>query len=105
MDGIGSVMTSSPTSSTTGLPSSPYASTFAPRPRHWMTPARSGSSGHGPTNPVAMSVPPENEPTSRSRPTAAYSQENPPGGGGEPVEPTPRISDRSYVLPGSRPAF
>ena len=70
-----------------------------------MTPARSGSSGHGPTNPVATSVPPENDPTSRSRPTCSYTQAKPSGGSGDPVEPIPRILDRSCAEAGSSPAF
>ncbi len=69
MDGIGAVITSSPTSPVTGWPAALYASTFAPRHAPAMTPDRTGSSGLGPTKPVHTSVPPENEPSSRSLPT------------------------------------
>ena len=66
MDGMGPVMTSSPTSPVTGFPAASKASTLAPRHRPAMRPARTGSSGLGPTNPVHTSVPPENEPSCAS---------------------------------------
>ena len=70
-----------------------------------MTPDRTGSSGHGPTNPVHRSVPPEKEPSSRSGLTASYTQPNASGGSGDPVEPMARSADRSMSAPGRSPAF
>ena len=62
MDGIGAVTTSSPTSPVTGLPAASKASTWAPRNRPAMIPARTGSRGLDPMNPVQTSVPPDIEP-------------------------------------------
>jgi hypothetical protein len=58
MDGIGSVMTSSPTSPISGLPSGSQASIFAPSERACSSPRYTGSVGTPPTNAVHMSVPP-----------------------------------------------
>ncbi len=60
------MITSSPTSSTTGLPDSSKASTFAPSARAWSSPRWTGSVGTPPTNAVQTSVPPlvENSQTS-----------------------------------------
>src|SRR5262245_45584135 len=67
IEGIGTVSTSSPTAPTTALPSASNASTFAPRHGPAMTPRRTGSSGFGPTNPVHISVPPENDPSTNEQ--------------------------------------
>ena len=105
MDGIGRVMTSSPTSSTTDCPSASNASTFAPRQRHCISPAYTGSRSHDPTNPVQRSVPPLNDPSSRSAPTLSYTHANPSGESGEPVDPKLLILDVSKSRAGSTPAF
>src|SRR5215469_6643810 len=108
MDGIGAVSTSSPTSPMTGLPAGSNASTLAPRHGPEITPARTGSSGDGPTNPVHRSVPPENEPSMRSDdpvPSSSYTHRKPSGGSGEPVEPTPFSADRSCASAGRSPSF
>src|SRR5258708_20563167 len=119
MDGIGAVSTSSPTSPVTGRPEESNASTLAPRQDAAITPARTGSSGQGPTNPVHMSVPPDNEPRIRSvRPpgppsspgpppaaTASYTHRNPSGGSGDPVEPIPRSRARPWSAARPTPAF
>src|SRR5215471_14148172 len=92
----------------TGLPAWPNASTFAPRHGPEITPARTGSSGDGPTNPVQMSVPPENEPRISPGdpvPSSSYTHRKPSGGSGEPVEPIPLMRDRSQSNAGCRPAF
>ena len=70
-----------------------------------MIPDRTGSSGQGPTKPVQMSVPPENEPSSRSGLTASYTQSNASGGSGDPVEPMARRAGRPAPAPGRSPAF
>src|SRR5688500_2080547 len=57
MDGIGLVMTSSPTSSTSGFPSGDQDSTAAPRARQDSSPSQTGTSGAEPTNAVHRSVP------------------------------------------------
>src|SRR5215210_7388261 len=89
MDGIGSVITSSPTSFSSGRPSSLHDSTDAPRQRAWSSPEYTGSSGQPPTKAVHRSVPPlvENSHTSGKR---SYTQSKPSTGSGEPVEPTAR---------------
>src|SRR5690348_5373296 len=105
MLGIGAVMTSSPSSPMTGLPSGPYASTFAPSARQEISPAYTGSSGTPPTNAVHTSVPPDTLASSRSAPTDSYTQRNPSGGSGAPVEPTPLIRLRSAISRGETPAL
>ncbi len=70
-----------------------------------MMPARTGSSGVGPTKPVHRSVPPEKEPSSRSRFTSWYTQPNASGGSGDPVEPIARSAARSTSRPGCSSAF
>ena len=105
MDGIGWVMTSSPTSSTTDCPSASNASTLAPRHLHCISPAYTGSRSQEPTNPVQRSVPPLNEPSSKSDPTLSYTHSNPSGESGEPVDPRLLILEVSKSRPGSTPAF
>src|SRR3974390_307936 len=68
-----------------------------------MIPARTGSSGQGPTKPVHRSVPPEKEPSSRSLRTRSYTQPNASGGSGDPVEPMARNADRAASSPGAPP--
>ena len=55
---MGFVITSSPTSSTSGRPSSLHASTDAPRQRACSSPEYTGSTGQPPTKAVHRSVPP-----------------------------------------------
>src|SRR3954466_7071068 len=69
IDGIGSVMTSSPTSSTTESPSSSQASTLAPGGRPWGPPLYTGRIGTPPTKAVQTSVPPLVEKSQVSSPT------------------------------------
>src|SRR5690349_4330639 len=71
IDGIGRVMTSSPTSSTSGAPEGSQASTAQPRQRAWSSPSYTGSVGTPPTKAVHMSVPPEVENSHRSGPSSS----------------------------------
>jgi hypothetical protein len=103
--GIGSVITNSPSSPTTGRPSSSHAAAATPSIGRCSSPAVTGSSGELPMKPVATSVPPDSEPSSTSRFTASYTQWNADAGSGEPVEPIVRSADRSWVSPGRMPAF
>ncbi len=101
---MGRVMTSSPTSPTTPRPSGSNTSTAAPSARHCISPARTGSHGEVCTNAVHRSVPPLTLASSRSAPTASYTQAKPSGDSGAPVEPTVRTDDRSATSRGTRPA-
>src|SRR2546421_10302287 len=105
MLGSGAVMTSSPSSPMTGLPSWLNASTFAPSARQEISPAYTGSSGTPPTKAVHTSVPPDTLASSTSSPTDSYTQRKPSGGSGAPVEPTPLIRLRSATFDGSMPAL
>src|SRR3954467_8092793 len=100
MEGMGSVMTSSPTSPTSGRPSSLHASTFAPSARACSSPRWTGSVGAPPTNAGGRGgggpaptrggetgVPRGGEKTQVPPPPGPPPQANPGGGGGEPVEP------------------
>src|ERR1700722_7282533 len=87
IDGIGSVITSSPTSSTSGLPSADHDSTAQPSARAWISPMYTGSVGEPPTNAVQTSVPPDVENSQVSDPNWSYTQRKPSGDNGEPVEP------------------
>ncbi len=69
IEGMGSVMTSSPTSPISGLPSSSQDSTAQPSARPWSSPMYTGSVGTPPTNAVHTSVPPEVENSQVSEPT------------------------------------
>src|SRR3954451_4737839 len=71
IDGIGSVMTSSPTSPTKGSPRSSNASTLHASNRHGISPACTGSKGTPPTNAVQTSVPPDSDDSITSLPTSA----------------------------------
>ncbi len=62
-------MTSSPTSSISGLPSGSQACTVAPSDRACSSPRYTGSVGTPPTNAVHMSVPPEVENSHVSEPS------------------------------------
>ena len=95
------MITSSPTSSTSGRPSSSHASTDAPSARACSSPARTGSTGQAPTNAVHRSVPPLVE-NSQTSPSLSYTHSNPSTGSGEPVEPTLRSAGSDG---GSTPAF
>src|SRR5687767_4883146 len=105
MLGIGAVITSSPSSPTTGVPSAERASTFAPSARQAISPAYTGSTGAPPTKPVQTSVPPDSDWSWRVSPTLAYTQVKPSAGSGAPVEPTPRSADRSAMSLGTSPAL
>ena len=58
MDGIGFVITSSPSSPTTGFPSRSNASAATPSSRPEISPSYTGMSGEAPTMPLQTSVPP-----------------------------------------------
>src|SRR5690606_13276625 len=103
IDGIGLVITSSPTWSTTGLPASSYDSTAAPSERHDNSPNHTGTSGADPTNAVHRSVPPDTEQICTCRPTASAIHRNPSTVNGAPVEPNARMADRSNSAPGRSP--
>ncbi len=99
-------MTSSPWRPITGCPASSYASTFAPSIRQLISPAHTGTSGDGPTNPVHRSVPPLSDPTGIASDTASRTQWKPAAGSGAPVDPMPRSAARSSAgsWPGASPA-
>src|SRR5882757_5452994 len=105
MDGMGLVITSSPTCSSTGLPASSYAATAAPSAGQDSSPSHTGTSGAEPTNAVQRSVPPDTLQIWMSEPTASASQRKPSGDSGAPVEPTARNADRSNRSTGRRPSF
>ena len=71
IDGMGSVITSSPTSPTRDVPSGENESTAQPTIRHGITPARTGSDGAPPTNAVHTSVPPDSDDSATSDFTAS----------------------------------
>src|SRR3954452_603371 len=101
IDGSGFVSTSSPvTPGGQTAPSGSNASTAQPRWRAAISPARTGSTGAQPTNPVQMSVPPHTEAV--GTPSVAVIQRNPSAGSGDPVEPTHRRAPRSGVSPAFR---
>src|SRR5690606_18133194 len=102
-EGIGSVMTNSPSWSTTGVPAASYAATWAPRHGPEISPRHTGNSGAPPTKPVHTSVPPESDCTGTVAPTASYTQSKPSAGSGAPVEPSPRSGDRSTSSRGTNP--
>src|SRR5262245_11946393 len=105
MDGIGAVITISPSRPTTGRPASSNASTLAPSIRQLISPAHTGTSGDGPRNPVQRSVPPLSDPTGMDGETASRTQRKPDAGRGAPVEPTPRRAERAMSRPGASPAL
>ena len=72
MDGMGWVITSSPTSSVTGWPASLYAHAATPSSACWISPAVTGRLGAQATKPEAMSVPPLMEASQTSGFTAVY---------------------------------
>ncbi len=67
IDGIGWVITISPTSFTRALPCSSHANAATPRLRWVCSPAWVGSVGEPPVKPVHTSVPPEPQWMYRSR--------------------------------------
>src|SRR3954454_15403067 len=71
IDGVGSVMTSSPTSPTTASPCSSKASTLQPSRRQGISPACTGSNGTPPTNAAHTSVPPDSDESITSPPTSS----------------------------------
>src|SRR5579875_166983 len=105
IEGIGSVMTSSPTSPTSGSPDGDQDSTAQPSARAWSSPSHTGFVGTPTTNAVQTSVPPEVEKSHVSGPTSSYTHRNPSGESGEPVEPTARSAERSRPLRGETEAF
>src|SRR6266536_4411393 len=76
--------------------------TLAPRQRHEISPAYTGTSGTPPTNAVHTSVPPDAEASRGWGPSSSYTQRTPSGGNGAPVEPTPRSAGSG---PGLIPAL
>jgi hypothetical protein len=105
IDGIGAAITISPTSPTTGRPSSDQASIRTPRYGACISPAYTGSIGFVPMNAPQTSVPPQSEPRSRSRLTASYTQRHVDSGSGEPVLVIARSADRLYRSAGRLSAF
>ena len=71
IDGIGSVITSSPSSPTTGSPSSFQDAAATASIGRCSSPTVTGSSSELPMNPVATSVPPDSEPRKTSGFTAS----------------------------------
>src|SRR4051794_18350967 len=105
MDGIGAVMTSSPTSSMSGRPAEEKDSTRAPSARQEISPRQTGTVGAPPTIPVHRSVPPENDTMGTSPPKVADNQSKPLSSSGDPVEPTTRTAAKSRSSAGATPAF
>src|SRR5882757_7903944 len=105
MDGMGLVITSSPTCSTTSLPASSYAATAAPSARQDSSPSHTGTSGAAPTNAVHRSVPPDTLQIWMCEPTASANHVKPSGDSGAPVEPTARNADRSNRSTGRSPSL
>ena len=68
----------------------------APRQRHWISPARTGSSGQPLTKAEQTSVPPLVETGQTCAPTASRIQWKVSGGSGEPVEAIARRAPRSW---------
>jgi hypothetical protein len=77
----------------------------APRQRHWISPARTGSRGQPLTKAEQTSVPPLVDTGQTCAPTASRIQWKVSGGSGEPVEAMARSAERSWRAPGERPAF
>src|SRR2546426_7341749 len=98
IEGIGSVTTSSPTSSISECPCSSHDSTAHPSARHCSSPSYTGSSGQPPTNAVHTSVPPLVENSHTSAPTWRCTQRKLSGASGEPVEPIARRDRKSTRL-------
>ncbi len=105
IDGIGLVITSSPTSSSSSTPDSSTETTAAPRARQDSSPSQTGTSGAAHTKAAHKSVPPDTEQICTSGPTAEAIQRKPSGASGAPVEPTARSAARSCCRPGRRPAL
>lgn len=74
IDGIGWVITRSPTASTTGLPSSSQAAQSTPASLPPIRPTWTGAYSFAPTNEPEMSVPPLVESIRRSGLTCAITQ-------------------------------
>ena len=87
IDGIGAVITSSPTSPTTDRRSGENDSTLAPSARQEISPSQTGTIGAPPTKPVQMSVPPENDAIWMSATDLSWTQRNPLVDNGDPVDP------------------
>src|SRR5215208_1662052 len=79
IDGIGSVITSSPTWLTCALPCSSQDSIAAPRQRACSSPLYTGSVGTPPTNAVHTSVPPLVLNSHVSDPSSSYTHWKPSG--------------------------
>src|SRR5689334_14054941 len=105
MDGIGFVMTSSPTSSTRDAPVGDQDSTAAPSVRHDSSPSQTGTSGAEPTNAVHRSVPPDTEQICTDAPSDSAIHWKPSGLSGAPVEPSAFSDVRSLSFAGVRPCF
>src|SRR3712207_9428747 len=98
-------MTSSPSCSVTGRPSSSHEAAATASMGRWSSPAVTGSSGELPMNPVATSVPPDSDPRTTSGPTASYTQRYAAAGSGEPVGPDARSPGKAWALPRPPAAF
>src|SRR4051794_41765962 len=77
----------------------------APRQRHRISPARTGSNGQPLTKAEQTSVPPLVETGQTCAPTASWIQWKVAGGSGEPVDAMARRAPRSWRAPGGRPAL
>ena len=89
------MITSSPTSSMSSLPSSSYATTAAPSAAQEISPIHTGTVGAEPTNAAHTSVPPDTEQICTCSPMASPIQRNPSSDSGAPVEPIARSAPRS----------
>src|ERR1700755_3629898 len=105
MDGIGAVITSSPTSCTTSLPAPSHAPTGEPSDAHEISPIHTGTVGAEPTNAAHTSVPPETEQIWIRSPTASPIHRKPSSDRGAPVDPMALMEETSYASPGVSPAL
>lgn len=88
MDGIGEVMTSSPSSPTTTFPSRSNALASTPRLAPDISPTQTGCSGDAWTSPVQTSVPPLPTLSRTDGPSCSATQRNPSAGNGLPATPS-----------------
>ena len=105
IDGIGAVITISPTSSTSARPSGDQLCRATPRYRTESSPGTTGMPTEPPANAVTTSVPPLTEETVTWAPTASGIHSKRSAANVDPVLPTVRSSDRSWASPGRSPAF
>src|SRR5690349_12918944 len=105
IDGIGLVMTSSPTSPRTGSPDSSHASIATPRYGADSSPGHTGTVRTPPMKADTTSVPPLIDATWTRSPTLSRNHNDDDAGSDEPVMPTVLSADRSYAVRGTAPAF